>query len=87
MNTMEIIITVINTLFGGAGVITFIGAKRERKAQANLKESEVFASWQQIYSKLVADTDKKLNEMLLEIDSLKKELSDYKSRCKFCVKN
>lgn len=100
MNTLEILSPVISTLFGGAGVITFIGARRERKAQAklveseanlkeseaNLKETEVFSSWQQIYTKLVADTDKKFNEFEREIDSLKRKLSDYESRCKFCDK-
>lgn len=82
----ELLLTILNALFGGTGLISFIGARRERKASAKLKESEVFSSWQGIYDKMAAATDKKIEDLIKEIEGLKKELNEYKSRCKLCDK-
>jgi len=81
-----LLINLLSIIFGGTGIVSYFGARRERKASAKLKESEVFSSWAGIYDKMALATDKKIAELTREIAELKKELNEYKSRCKLCEK-
>lgn len=82
-----LIINLISIAFGGTGIVSYFGARRERKASAKLKESEVFSSWAGIYDRMALSTDSKIAELTRDIADLKKELNEYKSRCRLCEKN
>lgn len=81
-----LLINLISVIFGGTGIVSYFGARRERIASAKKVESEVFAGWADIYDKMAAATEKKIADLVKEIEELKKELNDYKSRCKLCEK-
>lgn len=67
--TFEMFLTIISTLFGGTGVITFFAAWKERRAN-------VFVTMQGAYDKFSMQADQKFDAMRMEIQELKKENED-----------
>lgn len=72
--TIETLLTVLSTLFGGTGIIAYVGARKERIAQANISEAGAVAAMQGVYRNLVVDTDGKFEAMRKEISDTRIEM-------------
>lgn len=73
--SIEVILNLVSVLFGGTGVVAFVAARQERKANA-------FVTMQGIYDKLTLQTDDKLDEMRQELTEMRQENKELKETIK-----
>lgn len=83
----ELIIPIITALFGGTGVVSFIAAKRERKAQVQVTEASALQEMQKSYAQFVLDNEKVIDGFRKELSEVKSELQQYKKQCGACSNN
>lgn len=84
---VNIMITVMGAVFGGGGVLTFILAKRERKAAADMKSANALDIMQKVYQQFVTDTAIEIHQLKEEIKMLRTVVENYKATCENCPNN
>ncbi|ESU28400.1 hypothetical protein FLJC2902T_17590 [Flavobacterium limnosediminis JC2902] len=84
--SLETILAIFSTLFGGTGVFAFLGARKERIAQSKITEASAAEAVQKIYHQMIIDTNVKMNQMQEEINSLKVALKTQVDKCNNCSK-
>jgi hypothetical protein len=85
--SVESIIAIIGTLTGGTGILAYLGAKKERKAQAELAGASALIEMQKSYAQYVIDNNKVINDLKNEIKDISTQLHNYKNQCKQCSNN
>ena len=84
---LNILITVMSAVFGGGGILTFILAKRERKAAADMKSANALDIMQKVYQQFVNDTAIEIYQLKEEIKMLRTVVENYKATCENCPNN
>lgn len=82
---MEHIITIISSVIGGGVVGTLVGIfteKQKRKAETDLLEADLLEKMEASYDKLVSHFNKKIDELLAENESLKREVKELREELK-----
>ena len=85
--TIESIVSIIGALTGGAGILAYIGAKKERKAQAELAGASALIEMQKSYAQYVVDNNAVISELKSQIIEVHAQLVNYKKQCKECSNN
>lgn len=74
-------------LMGGGGFLSLLMARRERRAAANLNNTNAVEIMQKVYSQFVKDTAIEINMLKEEIKRLRKVVESYKATCNGCPNN
>ncbi len=74
-------------LLGAGGVVSLLIARKERKAAANLSNTNAVDIMQKVYRQFVKDTALEINELKEEIKMLRKVVENYRSTCSGCPNN
>ena len=80
----NIIATLASVAFGGGGLLTFILAKKERKAATDMKSANALDIMQKVYQQFVNDTAIEICQLKEEIKMLRAVVEGYKTTCENC---
>ena len=84
---LNILVTLMSAVFGGGGLLTFILAKRERKAATDMKSANALDIMQKVYQQFVNDTAIEIHQLKEEIKILRAVVESYKATCESCPNN
>jgi hypothetical protein len=71
-------------LLGGGGLVSLFMARRERRAAANLNNTNAVEIMQKVYQQFVKDTALEISMLKEEIKTLRRVVENYKSACSGC---
>lgn len=68
----------LNYVLGGTSVVSLYIAYKSRKSEIKKAEANALEALQNVYTKMVLDTERRFDEMRREIDSLRE-------KCRHCT--
>lgn len=80
MDNTAIFLTLLNCLFGTAGVFSFLLAYRKSK-------TDIFKVMQDAYRIFIEDTAREIGQLKEEIKMLHDVVKGYKETCDLCINN
>lgn len=85
--TFEHILNVMTLIFGAGGIVAYIGARKERRAQTKIVEASATLEMQKSYAQYVLDNNQVICELKIELKEVKAVLKNYVKQCQLCTNN
>jgi tRNA(Ile2) C34 agmatinyltransferase TiaS len=83
----SLLLQALPILVGGGGLLSLFIARKERRAAANLNNTNAVDIMQKVYQQFVKDTAVEINMLKEEIIRLRNVVENYKSVCSGCPNN
>jgi flagellar biosynthesis chaperone FliJ len=80
----SILLQLFPAVLGGSGIISLMLARKERRAAANLSNTNAVDIMQKVYQQFVKDTALEINQLREEIKRLRTVVENYKNTCQEC---